>query len=80
MQKGMELARLTYRHWSKLARAIGVVQTRFIMFLIYVVAVLPFGLVFRIRRDPLQIKKPAGSNWTPCPEAKANIQDARLQY
>jgi hypothetical protein len=80
MRERMALARRAIEHWKKAAGAIGVVQTRFIMLAVYLVAVLPVGLVFRVRRDPLHLRQPAGSNWTPCREDEATLERARQQF
>jgi len=79
-QQRMLLTRRAIERWKKAARAIGVVQTRFIMLVVYLVAVLPLGLVFRIRRDPLRLKQPEGSNWVPCPEDDATLERAHQQF
>jgi len=74
------LARRAVQHWRRAARAIGVVQTRFVMLLIYLIAVLPVGLVFRCRRDPLGLRRPSKSNWMPCPEEEQTLERARRQF
>jgi hypothetical protein len=50
------------------------------MLLIYLFAVLPFGLVFRLRRDPLHLRPPAGGNWTPCQQDDTSVESARRQF
>lgn len=66
--------------WKKGAHAIGVVQTRVIMFFIYLIAVLPLGIIFRMRRDPLQLRRPDGGNWTPCRQEQSTLERARQQF
>lgn len=66
--------------WKKAARAIGIVQTRAIMLMIYLVAVLPMGFLFRLCRDPLRLRPPAGSNWVACEEYEATLERARRQF
>jgi hypothetical protein len=72
--------RTAWERWKKIARAIGVVQTRILMVVFYFVLVLPLGLVMRMRGDPLHLKAPHGSNWTPHRDQPANLETARRQF
>jgi len=72
--------RTAWERWKKIARAIGVVQTRILMVVLYFVLVLPLGLVMRMRGDPLHLKDPHGSNWTPHRHQDANLETARRQF
>jgi hypothetical protein len=72
--------RAAWTRWKKVARAIGVVQTRILMVCLYFIFVLPLGVVMRLRGDPLRLKRPAGSNWTPHRNEEANIEAARRQF
>jgi hypothetical protein len=72
--------RAAWTHWKKIARAVGVVQTRILMVCLYLIFVLPVGVVARLRGDPLRLKRPTGSNWTPRREEKASIESARRQF
>lgn len=72
--------RTAWERWMKIARAIGVVQTRILMIVFYFVLVLPLGLVMRMRGDPLHLKAPQGSNWTPHRDQAANLETARRQF
>ena len=72
--------RSAWERWKKIARAIGVVQTRILMVVFYFVLVLPLGLVMRMRGDPLHLKAPRGSNWTPHRDEDANLETARRQF
>jgi hypothetical protein len=66
--------------WRKGAHAIGVVQTRFIMVVIYVVAVLPTGLLMRAFRDPLHLRPPKDGNWVAIEPQKRDVESARRQF
>jgi hypothetical protein len=66
--------------WRKAAHAIGVVQTRFIMLVIYVVVVLPTGLLMRAFRDPLHLREPKDGNWVPIEPHKPDLESARRQF
>ncbi len=72
--------RFSWGHWKKIARAIGVVQTRILMVGFYFVFVLPIGLVMRLRGDPLHLKAPAGTNWVPHRHENPSLETARRQF
>jgi hypothetical protein len=72
--------RAAWARWKKIARAIGVVQTRILMVCLYFLFVLPVGIVMRLRGDPLRLKRPAGSNWTPHRDAEASVEAAGRQF
>ena len=66
--------------WKKIARAIGVVQTRILLVVFYFLVVLPLGLIMRMSGDPLHLKAPKGSNWTPHRHEDASLDTARRQF
>ena len=72
--------RSAWDRWKKIARAIGVVQTRILMIVFFFIFVLPLGLILRLRGDPLHLKAPAGSNWTPHRDQDATLDTARRQF
>ena len=72
--------RTAWERWKKIARAIGVVQTRILLVVFYFIFVLPLGLFMRLRGDPLHFKEPHGSNWTPHRNQDANLETARRQF
>lgn len=72
--------RAAWERWKKIARAIGVVQTRIIMVLFYFVLVFPLGLVMRLRGDPLRLRPTSGSNWTPHRQEEQSLETARRQF
>lgn len=74
------LLRAIWRRWTQLARAIGIVQTRFLMVLIFIVIVLPTGIFVRATGDRLRLKPPKGSNWVPLDEKKQDLDAARRQF
>src|SRR5262245_47055966 len=74
------LAARAWDRWRKAAHAIGVVQTRFLMLLIYIAVVLPTGLFMRMFRDPLRLRRPADGNWSPAKQEKPSIETARRQF
>jgi hypothetical protein len=72
--------REAWGHWKKIAHAIGVVQTRMLMVILYFIIVAPLGLVMRMTADPLHLKPPKSSNWTPCRSEDPNLDTARRQF
>jgi hypothetical protein len=73
-------ARRIYEQWRRGAHAVGVVQTRFLMFLIYLIAVVPTGLLMRLSSDPLQLRKPEKSNCRPARHEERDLETARRQF
>lgn len=74
------LWRQGWERWKQIARAVGVVQTKFIMILFYFVMVLPLGLVVRLREDRLRLRPPQGSLWVPHSQEEHTLDRARKQY
>ncbi len=72
--------RAPWNHWKKIARAIGVVQTRLLMVCLYFLLVLPVGLLMRWSGDPLHLKRPRGSNWSPHQHEEPSLESARRQF
>ena len=73
------LPRRAFERWRKAAHAIGVVQTRGLMVLMYAFMVLPMGLLARLSRDPLQLRPPENGNWHECKQSPRTIETARRQ-
>jgi hypothetical protein len=69
-----------YDRWRRAAHAVGVVQTRVIMMVVYVAVVVPTGLLMRLSRDPLHLREPADSNWLPAPQHERSVEAARRQF
>ena len=72
--------RRVWDHWKQAAHAVGVVQTRFVMLVIYVIAVVPTGLLMRLSRDPLHLRAPEHGNWTPVRQNERSVDAARRQF
>ncbi len=71
--------RRVLERWKKAAHSIGVVQTRFIMLMVYVAMVLPTGLLMRLFADPLHLKQPK-SNFSPVKQEKPSLETAHNQF
>lgn len=72
--------RRAFERWTQAAHAIGAVQTRFLLLAIYGALVVPLGVVFRARQDPLRLRPPADGNWVECSGAAPTLERARRQY
>lgn len=72
--------RATWEHWKQLAHAIGVVQTRGLMFLLFVFVAVPTGVFMRLSGDRLRLKLPKDGNWVPHQHQDQNIEAARRQF
>jgi len=74
------LPRRVYDQWRRGAHAIGVVQTRFLMLVIYLLAVVPTGLIMKLRNDPLQLRQPDKTNCRPARHEERDLETARRQF
>lgn len=72
--------RSVWGQWRRAAHSIGVVQTRFIMLLIYVFVVVPTGVLMRLSSDPLRLKPPQDTNCQPARQEEKNLETARRQF
>jgi Saxitoxin biosynthesis operon protein SxtJ len=67
--------------WWRVALAVGNFNARVLLTLIYVVAFVPLGLVWRIARvDPLARRRRAESGWTPYPTRYQDANHYRRMY
>ncbi len=64
--------------WTRLAKKIGNFQARVILTIMYVVVLLPFGLMVRLFSDPLRIKK-RPTAWLDHPDEVMDLQWAKRQ-
>ena len=55
------------RALMRVLRVIGHVQAWIILTVFYLVLVVPVALIFRLRADPLHLRRREGSAWTPRP-------------
>jgi len=72
--------RRVFDHWRRAAHSVGVVQTRFLMLVIYVAVVVPTGVLMRFSRDPLQLREPESSNFTAARQNERSVDAARRQF
>lgn len=71
--------RRVLERWKRAAHAVGVVQTRVIMVGIYLTVVVPTGIFMRLSRDPLHLRRPTDTNWTPTRANPRTVESARQQ-
>jgi hypothetical protein len=64
--------------WTRLAKKIGNFQARVILTIMYVVILLPFGLMVRLFSDPLRIKN-RPTAWLDHPDEVMDLQWAKRQ-
>ncbi|MBI2060290.1 MAG: hypothetical protein HYT87_11015 [Nitrospirae bacterium] len=64
--------------WKTLAEKIGHFNARVVLTLIYLLIILPTGLLYRLVSDPLRLKSKS-SNWIP-KQPPATAPDYRRQF
>jgi hypothetical protein len=67
-----------WERWKRLAHHIGNFQARLLLTVLYLVLLLPFGLIVRLLADPLRTKRRPES-WLDHPESPATFEWARRQ-
>ncbi len=72
--------RQIWNQWRRAAHSIGVVQTRFIMLLIYAFVVVPTGLLMRMSSDPLHLQPQAETNCQAARQEEHTLETARRQF
>lgn len=59
----MQILALVWDKWKKIARRIGVFQSRVILTIFYFTFLFPFGVIFTLFKDMLRIKSKKQSTW-----------------
>lgn len=65
--------------WKRFSRRLADFQGRVLLTVLYLVLVVPVGLILRLVADPLRRRRPQTSNWTPRVPAPATVDEARRQ-
>ncbi len=65
--------------WRRFAHRLADFQGRVLLTLLYVVLIVPGGLVWRLVADPLRRRRPRTSNWTSRHPVPATMDEARRQ-
>ena len=70
----------SWHRWTQMAHSLGVVQTRGLMVVFYVVLAVPTGIFMRFSGDRLHLKRPEHGNWHPHSQEKQSIDTAKRQF
>jgi membrane associated rhomboid family serine protease len=69
------------RSWVSISRRAGDFQARLVLLWFYIIFVAPVGLLYRLFRDPLNIRKRReDSSWQQRESSTGGLDDARRQY
>ena len=67
--------------WKAFAFRMGNFQSRLLLLLFYFAIVTPFGIIYRLFKDPLHLKKSSDNSfWFPLAAPEKNIDNARRQF
>ncbi len=72
--------RRIWTQWRRAAHAIGVVQARFFMLMIYAFVVIPTGIFMKTSSDPLHLAAPKETNCVESRQAERDLESARRQF
>jgi len=70
----------SWHRWTQMAHSIGVVQTRVLMVVFYLLVALPTGIFLRLSSDRLQLKRGKEGNWHPHRQEEQSLQTAKRQF
>ncbi len=70
----------SWHRWTQMAHSIGVVQTRILMVVFYMIVAVPTGLLMKLSGDPLHLKRPAEGNWQNHKHEDQSLQTAKRQF
>jgi len=62
--------RRVFDRWRRGAHAFG----------IYLGVVVPTGVIMRLFLDPMHLRRPEGTNWTPASQSARTVESARQQF
>jgi hypothetical protein len=65
--------------WMTILRTIGNAQAWLLLSIVYVVLILPMGLLFRLANDPLRLRRRPESNWQPVARQYDRLDEAGEQ-
>jgi hypothetical protein len=67
--------------WWRFARTLGAVNARVILTILFVLVLLPLGLVWRVMgKDPLALRKSAWPGWSPYPSRFRDPRHYKRMY
>jgi hypothetical protein len=69
-----------WARWKKFGRVLGDYVARAFLTIFYFSIALPFGLLMRFSRDPLNRRPKTTTNWTTRDPQEQNLEDARRSF
>jgi hypothetical protein len=77
----MVILRRLWTGWKRVAEKVARLQTAILLTLLYILLVLPFGIMARLFADPLGIRPASGGSWWRArPSPRADLDTARRQF
>ena len=73
----MSVLKQIWEAWKKIGAAIGDFIARVVLSILYVTIVLPFGLITRLGRDPLDLESDASVRWQERSTRDVSLEDGR---
>jgi hypothetical protein len=73
----MSVLKKIWETWKKLGTAIGDFIARVVLSILYFTIVLPFGLITRLGRDPLELKPDDSLRWHERSTRDQTLEDGR---
>lgn len=73
----MTFVRKIWDAWKKVGRAIGDFIARVVLSILYFTVVLPFGLITRLGRDPLDLRADGTARWVERETRDQTLEDGR---
>jgi hypothetical protein len=77
MVTGMTFLKRLWEGWKKVGSAIGDFLARIVLSILYFTLVLPFGLITRLSRDPLDLHPKNSTQWQSRSTRDHTIEDGR---
>lgn len=72
--------RRLWEGWKRVAEAIGNFNARLLLTVFYVTFVAPLAIGIKLFADPLRLKRTSESYWSPLPEQRHDIEEAKRQF
>ena len=72
----MDLLRKIWASWKRIGRLVGDFIGRLVLTLLYFTIVLPFGLITRLGRDPLDTQKGGHAHWVEREPVEGTLDEA----
>jgi hypothetical protein len=76
------LGRILYRYWMKFARKLGILNTRFILTIVYFLLMGPAAILFKLIRKDLLDKSISrtSSSWHKEQDARSTLENTRYPF